>query len=59
MKRPTRKEKVTSKIAKANSKPLPAPPAPRKEDDEAGETTAGPKKRKMMRAKAEKKFGKA
>jgi hypothetical protein len=53
VKRPTRKEKAASKVAKANAKPLPPPPRPVRaevEKDEEGRV----RKRKTMRAKIDK-----
>lgn len=52
MKRPTQKQKAVSKMAKAASKPV-----PQAEPERVVEESAGPKakKRRMMRAKAEKK----
>ncbi|RXK40874.1 hypothetical protein M231_01722 [Tremella mesenterica] len=53
-KRPTKKEKTTSKLAKINIKSLPPPPPPPPtKGPEAG--VSGPKKRKTLRVKAEKK----
>ncbi len=53
-KRPSRKEKAASKSARAAAKPLPPRPlTPPLRDDGEG-VSKGAKKRKMMRAKAEK-----
>lgn len=51
----TQKQKAASKMAKASSKPLAAPPVERKvvEEEEITEK-GGPKKRKTLRAKVEK-----
>ena len=53
-KRPSKKEKAASKTARAANRPLPPPrsPPPTQGDGEGG--SRGPKKRKMMRAKADK-----
>ncbi|CAD6564610.1 MAG: hypothetical protein TREMPRED_005775 [Tremellales sp. Tagirdzhanova-0007] len=58
-KRPSKKEKAVSKTARAATKPLPPrlSPLPAQGDGESG--SRGPKKRKMMRIKADKKLGKA
>ena len=57
-KRPTKKQKAASKIARAASKPLPPPP-PRAVKDDGDAGLSGPKKRKMMRAKVDKVGGHA
>ncbi|WVQ69473.1 uncharacterized protein L199_007691 [Kwoniella botswanensis] len=60
-KRPSKEAKARSKIAQANAKPLPPPrsPSPPPQTEAGGDVEKGKKKRKLMRAKVDKKLGKA
>ncbi|WWD21671.1 hypothetical protein CI109_106157 [Kwoniella shandongensis] len=67
LKRPSQKERAATKVAKANSQPIPTPPprlgrgsreAKQDEEEQSG-GSGGKKKRKLMRVKVDKKLGKA
>ncbi|WWC68134.1 uncharacterized protein I206_102057 [Kwoniella pini CBS 10737] len=61
-KRPSKDAKARSKIAQQNAKPLPPPRSPSPSTyvgGEQGDGQKGKKKRKLMRAKVDKKLSKA